>query len=50
MGQCCASRTDLTGKDKAAAAKGGKAKGALETKGGPAVKVNPLDVVRNAIT
>ena len=50
MGTCCASRTDMTGKEKAVSA--GKTKGpnpSLDTKGG-SVKFNPMDDVRNTVT
>ena len=54
MGLCCSSRTDLAGKDKNAAAGKGKktagGKASVETKGGKAVKFNPMDAVRNTIT
>ena len=42
MGTCCASRTDMTGKDKTGKTTGGKTD--------PGVKFNPMDTVRNTIT
>jgi len=47
MGTCCASRTDMAGKDKAGKGKTGGA--GTDTKGG-SVKFNPMDEVRNTVT
>lgn len=46
MGNCCTSRSDLTGKDKGAKGKSGTAGG----KSGSAVKFNAMDNIRNVIT
>ena len=49
MGTCCSSRTDPTGKDKAA--KSGKTSaGTAGKSSGTAVKFNPMDEIRNTVT
>jgi len=50
MGTCCASRTDMDGKDKTAAAAKSKAAGSAANKGEPAVNFNAMDTVRNTVT
>ena len=54
MGTCCASRTDMSGNDKAKGktTAGGKTAGkaaATGGKAGPGVKFSPMDSIRNTV-
>lgn len=49
MGTCCASRTDMSGKEKTGTTKGGKKTASGASAAGSGVKFNPMDEVRNTV-